>query len=138
MFGYSAVDETEADKSAPPTYEQVEDFVKRVTPEFEQVENQDKSGVNSGGTATVMGEEPHHKPRVVSASPTTETNQNIATEPAKTFAEEEKPGHYNGTLERPTGLDEDLRMPGSIPEVYTPPNYQMKATDPTGTGKSDD
>ena len=137
VLGYSAVDESEDVKSVPPTYEQVENFVKIATPASEQVENLDELGVNSGGT-TVKGEEPHDEARVVGASPTTETNQNIATKPAKTFSREEKPGHYKGNLERPTGLDEDLCTPGSRPEVYTPANYQTKATDPTGTGKSDD
>ena len=84
VLGYSAVDENEDVKSVPPTYEQVENFVKIATPISEQVENLDELGVNSGGT-TAKVEEPHDEARVVGASPTTKTNQNIATEPAKTF-----------------------------------------------------
>ncbi|KAL1296405.1 hypothetical protein HN51_057103 [Arachis hypogaea] len=130
------VGESEAVQSSPPTYEQVEDFVKSGEPEPEQVENLDKTVPSSGGTTPFVGEEPHHQPRVVGASPTTETNEDITTEPAKAFAEEEK---FKGNLENPTSLGEELHPPGSRPEAYTiPPSYQTEDTDSTGKGPDDE
>ncbi|XP_057735261.1 low-temperature-induced 65 kDa protein-like [Arachis stenosperma] len=130
------VGESEAVQSSPPTYEKVEDFVKSAKPEPEQVENLDKSVPSSGGTTPFVGEESHHQPRVVGASPTTETNEDITTEPAKAFAEEEK---FEGNLENPTSLGKELHPPGSRPEAYTiPPSYQTEDTDSTGKDPDDE
>ncbi|KAJ1376532.1 putative low-temperature-induced 65 kDa protein [Sesbania bispinosa] len=99
----------------------------------EQVENLEKSAMNFGGT-TVMEEEPHQDPLVVGASSTTGMNQNIATDTAKTFGGEEKPGQCEVNLERPIGLKEDPHSQGSRheAEAYTLPSYQTKVTDPSG------
>lgn len=110
---FSAVHESEVVRSATPT--------------SEQVENLGKSGVSFGGT-TVKGEEPHQEPRVVGVSPTTEINQNITTDPAKTFVGEEESGKPK------VSLQEDPHLSGSRPEAYTPPKYQTEVTDLTGAG----
>ncbi|XP_057424695.1 low-temperature-induced 65 kDa protein-like [Lotus japonicus] len=70
-------------------------------------------------------------PEISEASDTAEMNQNIATEPVKTFAGEEKAID----LERPIVLEDDPQ--GSRPEAYTLPNYQTKATDPSGAGSDE-
>ncbi|MED6151002.1 hypothetical protein PIB30_078096 [Stylosanthes scabra] len=119
------VGESEGVQSAPPTYEQVEDFVKSAEPEPQKLENLDKSVPTA-----FVGEEPHDQPRVVGASSTTdETNEDIATDKEK----------FKGNLERPTNLNEDLRPPGSRPEAYTiPPSYQSEDSDLTGKGTDDE
>ncbi|KAJ1391056.1 putative low-temperature-induced 65 kDa protein [Sesbania bispinosa] len=103
-----------------------------------QVENLEKSTMNFGGTM-VMEEEPHQEPLVVGVSSTTEMNQNIATDTAKTFGGEEKPGQCEVNLERPIGLEEDPQAQESRheAEAYTPPSYQTKVTDPSGAGSDE-
>lgn len=93
-------------------------------------------GVKFGG-ATVIGEEPHHEPRVVVVSPTTEIHQSRSIDPAaRTFVREERAGvEPKVNLERPMNLEEDPHAPRSRPEAYAPSNYQTKVTDPTGPGK---
>ncbi|MED6143431.1 hypothetical protein PIB30_006005 [Stylosanthes scabra] len=105
------VDETGDVKDAPPTYQEVEKYVKSAAAEeSEQEQNLGKSEVNYGGT-TNMEEEPQDKAGSVGVSPTSES---IATE-------EEN-------------LDEDLTTPENIPGLYTTTqNYQTEATHPTGT-----
>lgn len=93
--------------------------VKTATPTSEQVENLGKSGIDSGGTrgTTVMGEEPRHDALLGGVSSTTEIDQNIATDSAKTFSVEEKAGPPKDNLEKSIGLDleEEPHAPGSRP-----------------------
>ncbi|KAF7821799.1 low-temperature-induced 65 kDa protein [Senna tora] len=90
-----------------------------------QVENQGKLESTS-----LVEEEVHHRePKRVVVTPTTESDQNRVTEPARTFVEQEV------NLEsRPINLEEDPHAPGNRPEAYTPSNYGTKVTDPTGLG----
>ena len=120
MFGCSAVYDSAAVKSAI----------------LGQTQNLGNPGVNFGGTS-VMGVEPHHQPRVVVVSPTTEIDQSRVTDRARTFVGvgEDKAAHHKINLERPMGLEEDPHAPGSRLEAHAPANYQTKVTDPTGAGK---
>ncbi|KAK7279955.1 hypothetical protein RJT34_25017 [Clitoria ternatea] len=106
----------------------------------EQDEIIGKSGNNVGGK-TDVGEEPHHDPQVGGVSSPTDINQSIATgtDPAKTFSVEEKAGLPMDNLEKPIGLEEDPQALGRRPEpeLYTPPNYQTKVTDPRVAGSDE-
>lgn len=96
--------------------------------------NVGKPGVNFGGT-TVMGQEPHHEPRVIVASPSSGINQSRSVDPARTFVEGDKAMHHHKVnLERPMHLEEDPHAPGRTTQAYSPANYQTKVTDPTGAG----
>ncbi|MED6139163.1 hypothetical protein PIB30_081341 [Stylosanthes scabra] len=57
VSGCYVVGESEGILSDPPTYVQVEDFVKSAEPEPKKVENLDKSVPSSGGTTAFVGEE---------------------------------------------------------------------------------
>lgn len=87
---------------------------------------------SGAGRSVIPGKEP----QVVVVSPKTESDQNRATESARTFAGEEGyAGQLKVNLERPTGLVEDLDAPRATPQAHTASNYQSKVTDPTGAGK---
>lgn len=116
-----------------------ESDVKTATPTSEQVENLGKSGSGTdfGGTTGSTEEEPRHDALLGGISSTTEKSeidQNIATEPAKTFSGEEKEELPKDNLEKSIGLEEEPHTPASRPEAYTP-NYQIEVTDPSGVGK---
>ncbi|XP_030934400.1 low-temperature-induced 65 kDa protein-like [Quercus lobata] len=95
-------------------------------------ENTGQSRVNFGKTS-VMGEEllaPLNTPVAPGVNGT-----KVSTDPTKTFVpgQEGRMGQRRVNLERPMGLDEDPHSPKDRLGDYTP-NYQTKATDPTGTG----
>lgn len=97
-------------------------------------ENTRQSKVNFGKTS-VMGEEPHASQNTPVAPGVNGTN---VTDPTKTFVpgQEGRMGQRKVNLERPMGLEEDPHAPEDRLEGYTPPNYQTKVTDPTGTGQT--
>ncbi|XP_027357273.1 low-temperature-induced 65 kDa protein-like [Abrus precatorius] len=98
-----------------------------------QIKTLGTPGVNFGGRK-IMGEEPHHEPRLVVVSPTSGINQSKPTDPTRTFVGGEKTVQPKVNLERPMDLEEDPHAPGSRTVAYDPANYQTKVTDPTGSG----
>ncbi|WJX14540.1 hypothetical protein P8452_04783 [Trifolium repens] len=101
------------------------------TPEYEKVENLGNSGIDIEGTK-VKGEEPYHDTQVEDDSSTTEINQNIANDQAKTFPGEEKPEQYKINLDNPVIVSEEYPVKqGTRTEEYTLPNYQINHTAPS-------
>lgn len=102
-----------------------------------QVKTSERPRVNFGG-ANVVGEKPHHEPRVVVVSPSTEINQSRSTGPARTFVEAGRVEQPNVNLVRPMDLEADPHAPGNRHPAYASANYQTKVTDPTGAGEYKD
>ncbi|RDY12793.1 Low-temperature-induced 65 kDa protein [Mucuna pruriens] len=97
-------------------------------PTSEQVENLGKSGIDFGGT-TVMGEELDDDAPLGGPCSTTEIDQNIASDPAKTFSVEEKAGLLpKDNLERSIGFEEEPHALGTDPSGVVKDDYEIEET----------